>query len=319
MTADVSVIVATYNVASYIERAICSALAQEGVTVEIVLVDDCSTDGTWGIVTGRLNDPRLKCIRLPYNQGPGAARNAAIAAATGAWLAILDGDDVFIDPQRLFRCVNNARNAKADMAVDNLMVFRECDGAIFPMFSPAKFQRTTVIDLAAFIRGNQNFFCGYSLGYLKPVFSAEFLRRHNLAYDSSLRIGEDYLFMCDVLAKGAVCAVDHAAGYAYTVRRGSVSHRLRLEDIDRIRTGNKKFISRHKLEPAAAKAQLCRERGLQEIYAFTLLVEAIKQKNLGGVFKAFRLSPLAAINLWRPLWARMFKHNTEVTGVSGNG
>jgi succinoglycan biosynthesis protein ExoO len=289
---DVSVIIAAYNVGSYIERAIHSALDQYDVTVEAVLVDDNSTDNTWEIVCS-INDSRLRCIKLPQNGGPSVARNTGIAAAASPWIAILDGDDIFL-PGRLARILQRARTTKADIVVDNIRVSRESDAAIFPMFEPKKFGQHTTLGLAQFIAGNQSFLGGEALGYLKPVFSSEFLRQHKLAYDPALRIGEDYMLLAEALANDAACAVEPTEGYSYTIRAGSISHRLSLADVMRISEGDKKFLARYTLDPMSAKAQWKRESRLKEAYAFTLCVDALKRRDASAVWQ-----------LWRPAWARI--------------
>lgn len=301
--ADVSIIVTSYNIERYISRAIRSALAQEGVTAEVILVDDCSTDRTWDIVSA-IQDPRLKGIRLPENSGPSVARNAAIAQASGTWIAVLDGDDS-LEPGRLSRCLERARAMKADIVVDNLKIMRESDGKTFPMFSPSSFSQLKTLSLSRFIDGNRSFFKGYTLGYLKPVFSAEFLKKHNLSYDPDIRIGEDYFLLARALASGAVCAVEHSAGYLYTVRAGSISHRLAPEDLTRISMCDQKFLSLHTLDPAAAKAQKRREFSTKEAYAYTRLIAALKQKDIWNVFEAVALCPSAVRYLWEPVWVRL--------------
>ena len=153
---DVSIIITTYNVERYIGRAIRSAFAQKNVTFEVILVDDCSTDNTWKIVSA-IDDPRLKVIQLPKNSGPSAARNAGIALSTGSWIAVLDGDDS-LKPDRLARCLERGRAMKADIVVDNLMIMREADGKTFPMFPPFRFSQLKVLSLAKFIDGNRSFF-----------------------------------------------------------------------------------------------------------------------------------------------------------------
>ena len=303
VSVDVSVIIATYNVERYVERAIRSALDQEGVAVEIIAADDCSTDGTWEIMSS-IGNPRLSCFRLPVNSGPGAARNAAIARATGTWIAILDGDDAF-DSGRLARCLRRAGAHQADIVVDNLTVVREADGATFPMFPPGEFSRQGILTLARFISGNRSFFKGFSLGYLKPVFSAEFLRRHSLAYDPEIRIGEDYLLLAEALASGAVCAVEPTAGYLYTARAGSISHRLAPADMTRIADCDRKFLSRHSLDKEAAEAQKRREFCIRDAYAFTLLVEGLKTKDFHKIARLIKTWPFSAIHLWEAAWIRV--------------
>jgi succinoglycan biosynthesis protein ExoO len=303
---DISVIIAAYNVECYIERAINSALTQtdsaEAPAIEVIVVDDGSTDGTWKTVS-HMSDPRLQCIRLSGNSGPGIARNVGIARASGYWIAILDGDDAFL-PGRLTRLMKLAADQKADIVVDNLSVFRESTGASFPMFSSSRLARLSLLGLPDFIAGNQSFLGGYTLGYMKPVISAEFLRQHGLCYHADLRIGEDYLLLAQSLAAGARCVVDPTAGYLYTSRAGSVSNRLIKEDILRIIASDAAFLSVYKLPPVAMKAQRRREDHLKEAYAFACLVEVIKSRRLFRALLAAAAAPMAARHLWRPVWKR---------------
>jgi glycosyltransferase involved in cell wall biosynthesis len=93
----VSVIVAAYNHEAYIRQCIDSALAQTYPDVEIVVVDDGSSDGTYEIL--KSYDDSITLIRST-NRGTQAARNAAIAASTGQYLALLDSDDYWL-PHKL--------------------------------------------------------------------------------------------------------------------------------------------------------------------------------------------------------------------------
>jgi Glycosyltransferases involved in cell wall biogenesis len=97
----VSVIISAYNVADYIGAAIESALAQTYPNVEVIVVDDGSTDGT-GDAIDRYRSQIV--VVSQENAGVCAARNAGIRAATGNLLAVLDGDDLWL-PERLERLV----------------------------------------------------------------------------------------------------------------------------------------------------------------------------------------------------------------------
>jgi glycosyltransferase involved in cell wall biosynthesis len=88
---DISVIVSTYNRATQVGRAIESVLSQAAVSLELVVVDDGSTDGTPDVLAG-VADPRLRCVQQ-RNQGLSASRNAGARAARGEWLLFLDDDD----------------------------------------------------------------------------------------------------------------------------------------------------------------------------------------------------------------------------------
>lgn len=88
---DITVVIPTYQRADTLERAISSVLAQEGPTVEVVVVDDGSTDGTEQLLAG-ITDSRVRVLRQE-NRGRGAARNAGASVARGATLTFLDSDD----------------------------------------------------------------------------------------------------------------------------------------------------------------------------------------------------------------------------------
>jgi glycosyltransferase involved in cell wall biosynthesis len=87
----VSVVLIAYNGQRTIAKAIDSVLAQTVTDLELVVVDDGSTDGTAAVVAG-YRDPRLTYHRQP-NAGPSAARNTGIRATSAPWVAFLDCDD----------------------------------------------------------------------------------------------------------------------------------------------------------------------------------------------------------------------------------
>lgn len=88
----VSVVVPVFNRAQLIPRVIGSVLAQSYRNIEVVIVDDASTDGIEAAVAA-LQDPRLRLIRRDRNGGAAAARNSGIAAARADWIAFHDSDD----------------------------------------------------------------------------------------------------------------------------------------------------------------------------------------------------------------------------------
>lgn len=91
----VSVVIPTFNRAHCVCRAVDSALAQTHTELEVVVVDDGSTDGTADLLQSRYSgDARVKCIHQS-NAGVAAARNAGFAAAQGGFLALLDSDDTW--------------------------------------------------------------------------------------------------------------------------------------------------------------------------------------------------------------------------------
>jgi hypothetical protein len=96
----VSVVIVTYNAAEYLPRAVYSVLGQEGVSLELIVVDNASTDHTRDFLA-TIHDPRLKVIANDSNGGPQAA-NVALPLLRGRYVARLDADDIAL-PLRLAR------------------------------------------------------------------------------------------------------------------------------------------------------------------------------------------------------------------------
>lgn len=90
----VSVIVPCWNRVATIDRALTSILVERDVPLEIVVVDDGSTDGTADAVRAiAARDPRVVLLVSPHNEGPSAARNRALPVVRGQWLMFVDADD----------------------------------------------------------------------------------------------------------------------------------------------------------------------------------------------------------------------------------
>ncbi len=120
--ADVSVVMPAYNAAATICRALGSIMRQTVKPREVIVVDDGSTDGTLAAVTamaGQMGGVRLRLFHQA-NHGAGAARNRAVATATGTWLAFLDADDAWL-PDKLARSLAETEPAGLVMSSHNLV------------------------------------------------------------------------------------------------------------------------------------------------------------------------------------------------------
>ena len=109
----VSVIIPVYNCENYISKSVESVINQDISEVEIILVDDGSTDDSLKVC--QLLSLKYRNIKVisQGNKGPGAARNAGLKIATGEYVTFLDGDDLL--PKNIFnkiykiKCLNNLR------------------------------------------------------------------------------------------------------------------------------------------------------------------------------------------------------------------
>jgi len=89
---SVTVVIPSFNCARFIREAVDSALAQTVPPLEVIVIDDGSTDGTPEIMAGYASDPRVRYLHQK-NAGQSTARNNGIRAARGEFIALLDADD----------------------------------------------------------------------------------------------------------------------------------------------------------------------------------------------------------------------------------
>jgi succinoglycan biosynthesis protein ExoO len=305
-------VVAAFKAQDTIERAIDSALAQTGVNVEVIVIDDCSPDDTAEIVDA-YTDPRVRLIRLEKNRGPGGARNAGLAAARGDWIVILDSDDA-VSPDRTARMIARAKAANAEIVVDNVDVV-PLDGQMKRMFDEEKLAALETLTLAAFIGSNVLFQSEHNYGYMKPVFERRFIEEHGLRFDESLPIGEDYLLLASALAKGGRCAVEPAAGYTYYIRSGSISRVLKLHQVDAMLAADAAFLKSNRLDEASMAAQDRRHRSIKDARSFIILVDQIKARSLSGAVKTAWRNPAAIRHLRMPIAVRLRRFMAPLTAI----
>lgn len=103
MTNRVTVIIPTFNRARYLAQAIDSVLAQTLTDLDVVIVDDASTDDTVAVMTRYANDTRVRYFRNERNFGIARTRNRGIRQSTSPYIAFLDSDDIWLDRDKLER------------------------------------------------------------------------------------------------------------------------------------------------------------------------------------------------------------------------
>lgn len=277
---DVSFVVAAFNAAPYVEATIASALAQRDATVEIVVVDDASSDDTAAIVAAvAAKDPRVTLIRRTKNGGPSVSRNEAMRHARGAWIAILDADDL-IAPERTRRLIDLAETTSADVVGDNFARFStDPDAPASTMIPEAPSPYFFFVDTAAFLRGNAMFDASARLGYIKLMFRTSFLRRRGIEHLDEVLIGEDYHLGLSCLLEGARFVVSSESLYKYRVREGSLSYRLCTRDIEQlIRSHDELRIeSRFPGDKAVAEAAGAYRRSLVTARQVAIAIEHAKR------------------------------------------
>ena len=221
MAPRVSVIIPCYNVERYIAQTVQSVLTQTYQDLEIILVDDHSTDGTLALVR-QVADRRLRLFSNPENRGPSYTRNRGIAEARGEWLAILDSDDWWADC-RLEIMLKTAGAMGLDMVGDDIAWVRDGEPAPYTTFFRHYYIPWYRTPEPA--RLNTAQFIHYELVPLQPLMRREFIRQHRLAYREDITYGEDFVFYLECLLNGARLAVLPQAYYYRRLRAGSLTTR----------------------------------------------------------------------------------------------
>jgi succinoglycan biosynthesis protein ExoO len=300
---DVSFIMAAYNAAPFVEAAINSALNQTGVAVEVIVVDDASTDETCDIVAAMAAaDRRVMLMRRAANGGPSAARNRALAKASGTWAAILDCDDL-IAPERSRRLIDLAIATSADVVADNFERFeKEGDTGGITMLPLGSEPYVLSVDIASFLRGNTLFAREkYMFGAVKCMFRNQFLWEAGITHVEGVHFGEDFLFCMACLLAGARFVVTSESFYRYRMHPASVSWRMRGVHLHQIRQGmeDARFEQRSGLAPRTQNALAAYNRGLRQAEVFTGIVERAKAREVASAAMLAAMHP----EVW-PLVAR---------------
>lgn len=313
MYRSATVIIAAYNAQDTLARAIRSALS-EPETAEVIVVDDASNDDTRvTALQATQSDPRVHLISLNTNQGPGAARNMALDTATSAFVCVLDSDDVFL-PGRLGRLVScNA----CEMVADNV-AFVNAENLHEATLKDWSTVQPTFLPLSAtqFVLGNlrKRGVARGELGFMKPIMSRAFLNKHNLRYDPSLRLGEDYDLYVRMLLAGARLKLTRTTGYAAVVRHNSLSAQHGADELTRLHNRLKAHLSAATLAPdltRAMQALLVEVRQKRDHRVFLDLRRA------QGSWSAIRYLFGAGNRLW-PIARQIIQDKLKMTAIKGD-
>lgn len=223
----VSVVVAAYNVAPYLSQCLDSLAHQTLKGVEIIVVDDASTDATPEIIEDyRARYPNIHVIRCARNCGLATVRNIGLRAARGEYVALTDGDD-WAETRMCEVMYRRAREDDADVLIADTTVLYD-DAKTFGQFFdqnirrslPARL-RTMPFELASEPR----------VLLLEPVawtkmYKRSFLERHGLRFEDGMNSYEDMCFHFSVLLKARrIALIDDPVSFYRQNRPGQISGR----------------------------------------------------------------------------------------------
>ena len=210
-----SVIMPAYNAEAYIGEAVSSILDQSWQKLELIIVDDGSTDSTADVVRG-FSDPRIRLLTNSRNLGVAASTNRALEAAGGEYLAMMDDDDLSM-PDRLRAQVTFLENNREIMILGTGSYLMDPEGNSFG--SIGAFPESPAYYRARLLIGNLEF-CNSSTMIRKT-----FLEENSLSYREGYYGMQDYRFYMEASKRGAIsCLADTL--HRYRVHDGGMSVRF---------------------------------------------------------------------------------------------
>lgn len=230
----VSIIVAVYNVEKYLERCINSLRNQSLEDIEIILVDDSSSDSSLQICQKAAGeDSRIKVIHK-VNEGAGKARNAALEIAAGEYIGFVDSDD-YVEQEMFETLCARAEKYASDLVMSGVLfvdgnMFSQKGECVCKTYFETDTHFQTEVELKKLRMGivgatpDDADDSKYGMSIWKNLFKSEIIKKNNIVFESEREmLSEDALFMIDYIS-----CIEKATGipeafYNYCRNENSIS------------------------------------------------------------------------------------------------
>lgn len=201
----ISVIIPVYNSERYLSQCIESILQQSFIDLEIIVINDASTDDSRAIIQHYAEQvPRIRAINLPKNSGVSTARNTGIEFSTGKYLIFVDADDYWSDTRMLETLYRQVENTSAQF-----ITFGYCRVNELGETKKVVVQQSEVILIkeARYWKAQYNIWA--------KLISKKHLIDHNIKFDESLVMGEDALFSIRLFSTASKVIITDNVFYCY--------------------------------------------------------------------------------------------------------
>ena len=222
----VSIIIPIYNVEKYVEQCIKSVVEQTLGDIEIICIDDCSTDNSISIVESYANhDSRIKIIRHEVNKGLGIARNTGINSSSGDYIFFLDSDD-YILPDTLEKLYTKIRTVHSDIVTIRAKAFPDEDleeiknrAEISNQWLDKFVADKYYVTLDNYIETTEKLNCTV----WGKLYSKDFIQNNHLRFIEKKIMHEDNGFWLKVCSCFPVITYMEDLGLMYRIRRGAIT------------------------------------------------------------------------------------------------
>lgn len=222
---EISVIVPVYNCAGQLERCLESLLAQSCERLQIVAVDDGSTDGSWEVLQRcARNHPTILAIHKE-NGGVTSARLAGINASRGEWIGFVDADDT-VEPDMYAHLIENARAENADISHCGHAILFPDGRTEYRHNTGKKYVQDRDRGLRELLDGGQ-----IDSSLCSKLFRRELFDGVEEWMDPAIKNGEDMMMNYYLFSRAQRAVYEDFCPYHYILREGSASCRKLNEHV----------------------------------------------------------------------------------------
>lgn len=230
MDKDVSIIVPVYNVKKYIERCVNSLINQTFTNIEIILVDDGSTDGSELICDKYAEkDSRIRVVHKT-NGGLSDARNTGMNLALGRYILFVDSDD-YIDKNAIQKLLTVANKYNAEI-VEAKAIAKSEEGEL-DSFASINIEENKIYDGVEYALARIKNHCFYAAAPFK-LYNLNFLKKHELKFKYG-RLHEDELWNPQVILRAKkIVFIDYPFYYYDISRENSIMSSITIKNIESV-------------------------------------------------------------------------------------
>ena len=223
---DISVVVPVYNTENYLRKCVGSIINQQNVSIEIILVDDGSTDSSGNICEEyALKYPYIHTVHIE-NSGPATAKNVGLKLAKGDYVSFTDSDDE-LEPTMFYEMISAGNENNSEIICCN---FKEVD-ANGIISHTACSEEIYVFDKVEALRHLLSKDLIYT-GSVTKIFRRDLLTQNNLTHNDGFKTDEDFIMNIKAFAKCNYCVVVDKCFYIINYRENSLSHSYFKNNID---------------------------------------------------------------------------------------
>ncbi len=258
MQPKISVIIPVYNAEKYLKECLDSVVNQTLTDIEVVCVNDGSTDGSLRILKEYKNKDSRFILIDKKNEGVGKARNDGINKSSGEFIVFMDSDDFYPDNHVLKSLYDAVKNNNVLVACGE---FSEYDGEqVFQKYSGVYekylFKQDGIIDYKDF---------QFDYGYIRCIYNAKFLKDNNLCFPEYIRF-QDPPFYCKTMLLAKKFYALHKNCYVYRVSHKQIQwNKVKIFGVLSGLNDNLKLANKYNLK---ILKEICKYRLLVEYYEF---------------------------------------------------